>query len=217
MTAVDASAGGSAQPSAVAEAPAPTGTMAGDPMTLGLPAFIVGSLALGMVLVGMVPAAAVAASLPLIMAATGLGLLVATVWAAAIGQSAVAAVFGIFSGFWISYAVLLLGLLHNWFLIPVTAAVSTQELFLTAWLIIIVMLTLATLRLPLAFTAVFALIDVALLFVLLSVVQASTGLQKTGGVFVFAFAAVGIYVFFSQASAATGGKPLPLGRPILSG
>ena len=36
-------------------------------------------------------------------------------WAAALGQSAVAAVYGIFAGFWLSYAVLVLGLLHGWF------------------------------------------------------------------------------------------------------
>src|SRR5579859_5583117 len=139
MTAVEASTD-------VAEAPAATGTLAGDPMTLGLPTFIVGSVALGLVLVGMVPATAVGASLPIIMAATGAGLTIAALWAAAIGQSAVAAVFGIFAGFWLSYAALVLGLLHNWFVIPATAAKSTQELFLTTWLIVIVMLTLATLR-----------------------------------------------------------------------
>src|ERR1700684_2002989 len=99
MTAVDASAGESAT---VAEAPAATGTLAGDPMTLGLPTFIVGSVALGLVLVGMVAASAVGASLPIILAATGAGLTISALWAAAIGQSAVAAVFGIFAGFWLS-------------------------------------------------------------------------------------------------------------------
>jgi GPR1/FUN34/yaaH family len=38
---------------------------------------------------------------------------------------------------------------------------SRWVLFLVTWLIVIVMLTLATLRLPLAFTVVFVLIDVA--------------------------------------------------------
>jgi hypothetical protein len=32
---------------------------------------------------------------------------------------------------------------------------------------------------------------------------------------VLAFAAVGVYLFFSAASAGTGGKPLPLGPPLL--
>jgi succinate-acetate transporter protein len=186
-------------------------------MTLGLPTFIVGSVALGLALVGVVPAGVLGAPLSIILAATGAGLTLAAIWAAAIGQSAVAAVFGIFAGFWLSYAGLVLGLLHNWFAIPATAVQGTVELFLATWLILIVMLTVATLRLPLAFTAVFTLIDVALALLLIGTAQTptSTGLYKTAGVFVLAFAAVGMYVFFSSASVATGGKPLPLGRPIM--
>jgi len=78
-----------------------------------------------------------------------------------------------------------------------------------------VMLTLATLRLPLAFTLVFALIDVALLLLFINTIHASTGLSKTAGYVVLAFAAIGVYLFFGSGSVATGGKPLPLGRPII--
>jgi uncharacterized protein len=216
MTTLDAAADGTPQTAAPAqEAAAPAGPLTGDPGMVGLPSFIVGSVALGLVLVGVVPAGTVGASLPIILAATSAGLLVATVWSAAIGQSAVASVFGIFAGFWLSYAVLVVGLLHNWFGITAAAVVDTEKLFLITWLVVIVMLTLATLRLPLAFTAVFALIDVALLLVLLGTVQASTGLLKTGGYFVLAFAALGIYIFFGSASQATGGNAIPLGRPVL--
>jgi succinate-acetate transporter protein len=195
--------------------PAPVGLLAGDPMSLGLPAFIVGSVALGLVLVGMVPAAAVGASLPIILAATAAGLFIATIWAAAVGQSAVACVFGVFGGFWLSYAVLVLGLTHNWFGIAAADVVSTEELFLTAWLIAIVLLTLATLRLPLAFTGVLALVDVALLFVLLGTANNSTGLLKVGGVVALVFAALGAYIFVGTAAQATGGPAVPLGRPVL--
>jgi uncharacterized protein len=199
----------------VAVVPAP---LSGNPALLGLPSFIVGSLALGMVLVGVVPPLAVGASLPIILASTSVGLILATIWAAAVGQSAVASVFGIFAGFWLSYAVLVLGLVHNWFGLGVVAnAVSTQELYLVAWLVIIVMLTLATLRLPLAFTLLFVLIDVALLLVLLGTTQASSGLLKAGGYLVFAFAAVGVYLFYDATTQATGGPALPLGKPILHG
>lgn len=197
----------------VAVVPAP---LSGNPALLGLPSFIVGSLALGMVLVGVVPPLAVGASLPIILAATSIGLILATIWAAAVGQSAVASVFGIFAGFWLSYAVLVLGLVHNWFGLGVVVnAVSTQELYLVAWLVIIVLLTLATLRLPLAFTVLFGLIDVALLLVLLGTTQASSGLLKAGGWVVFAFAAVGVYLFYDATVQATGGPALPLGKAIL--
>ncbi|HEX4061857.1 MAG TPA: GPR1/FUN34/YaaH family transporter [Streptosporangiaceae bacterium] len=210
MTAVEGSAA-----TQEAAAPAVTGLMAGDPMMLGLPTFVVGSYALGLTLVGQVPGGLLGAPLPIIMAATAAGLFITTFWAIAVGQSAVASVFGIFAGFWSSFAILVLGLTHAWFGVTATAVVGTEEMFLTAWLIAIVMLTLATLRLPLVFTAIFTFVDLALLFVLLGVSSASTGDLKTAGVFAIIFATLGVYCFFGQTAAATGGKPLPLGRPII--
>lgn len=53
------------------------GPLAGNPTVIGLPSFIVGSIALGLVLVGTVPATAVGASLPIILAATAIGQLAA--------------------------------------------------------------------------------------------------------------------------------------------
>ena len=207
----------------VQETPAPTvvGPMAGDPSMLGLASFIAGSVALGLGLVGVVPAGVLGAPLAIILAATALGLLMATIWCAALGQSAVAAVFGIFGTFWLSYAVLVLGLDHNWFAITVAAVLATVKLFLTTWLVVILMLTLATLRLPSAFTAVFVLVDLALLLLLLAFAEASplgvpsSGLLKAGGWVVLVFAALGVYLFAGAASAGTGGKPLPLGRPLM--
>src|SRR5712691_1704078 len=195
--------------------PEVTGPLAGDPLALGLPSFIVGSVALGMVLVGFVSPIGTGASLPIILAATALGLIISTFWAMAVGQSAVALVLGVFAGFWLSYAFLVLGLTHGWFGIGLADVKASQELFLTAWIVIMSMLTLATLRLALAFTAVLALVDIALILVLIGVIQNSTNLLKAGGATAFLFAAVGIYIFFGSASRATGGKAMPLGRPVL--
>src|SRR5438270_11066042 len=91
---------------------------AGDPAILGLPIFVVGSIALGLSLVGYVPAAAGGVVVPVIFAATGLGLVISTVWAAALGQTMVACIFGLFAGFWLSFSILVLGLFHNWLLVP---------------------------------------------------------------------------------------------------
>lgn len=189
--------------------------LAGTPAAVGLPAFVVGSVALGLTLTGYVPATAGAAPIPIIAAATALGLVVATIWAAAIGQSAIASVFGIFSGFWLSYAALVLGLTHNWFAIPAEAAVKTQGLFLISWLVIVGMLTLGTLRLPLAFSALFLLIDLALVAVLIGTLNGSTAWLKLGGLLVLLFAAVGVYLYLGVAAAVTGGKAFPLGNPVL--
>jgi succinate-acetate transporter protein len=228
MTSLDANADGTPQPEVQAEEVvvaevAVTGPLAGNPAILGLPSFIAGSVALGLGLAGVVPAGVLGAPLAIILAATALGLLLAAVWAAAVGQSAVASVFGIFGTFWLSYGVLVLGLDHNWFAITVTAVLATVKLFLLTWLIVIVMLTLATLRLPVAFTAVFVLVDLALLLLYIAFANASplgvpsSGLLKTAGYVVLVFAAIGVYLFFDAASVATGGKALPLGKPLLHG
>jgi succinate-acetate transporter protein len=225
MTTIDTTADESGQPAAV-EAPAAAavvGPMAGDPAMLGLGSFIVGSVALGLALAGVVPAGVLGAPLAIILAATALGLLLGAVWAAAVGQSAVAAIFGIFGTFWLSYAVLVLGLDHNWFAITAVAVVATVKLFLIAWLVVVVMLTLATLRLPSAFTALFALVALALLLLLIAWSSASAagvpseGLIKTAGYVVLVFAALGVYLFFGASAAGTGGNAMPLGKPLLRG
>jgi uncharacterized protein len=225
MTALNADAGSTPQPDVHAEEAvgqtAAIGPLAGNPAMLGLPSFIAGSVALGLGLAGVVPAGVLGAPLAIILAATAIGLLLSAIWSAAIGQTAVAGIFGIFGTFWLSYGVLVLGLDHNWFAISATAVVATVKLFLLTWLIIIVMLTLATLRLPVAFTAVFALIDLALLLLYIGFAQASplgvpsSGLLKAAGYVVLVFAAIGVYLFFDSASVATGGKALPLGKPLL--
>jgi uncharacterized protein len=191
------------------------GPLAGDPLALALATFVVGSVALGMVLVGFVSPLGVGSSLPIILTATAAGLFLSAIWAMALGQSAVALISGIFAGFWLSYGFLLLGLMHGWFGVTLLDLRSSQELFLIAWIVVFSMLTLATLRLALAFSVVIFLVDVALIFVLVAVANTSVNWQKAGGAVVLLFATVGIYIFFGTASVVTGGKALPLGRPIL--
>ncbi len=192
------------------EVAAPTG----NPAVIGVPLFVVGSIALGLQQVGYVSAAGGGAPLAIILAATGLGTLLASIWAMALGQSAVAGIFAIFAGFWLSYTALVLGLTHNWFAIAPADATSTVELFLISWLVVIVLLTVGTLRLPLAFTAVFVLIDLSLIATLLATVNASSGLAHLGGYLALAFGAVGAYLFVDACIQTTGGPGLPLGTPI---
>ena len=197
-------------------AQAVVGPLTGDPAIVGVPTFVVGSVALGLTLVGYVPAASQGAALPIIILATGVGQWLCTIWSAALGQSGVASIFAIFGGFWLSYAALLLGLDHRWWAVAPADVVHTVATFLISWLVIIGVLMLATLRLPAAFTLIFVLVEAALALVLAGTLNASAGLDKAGGIVVLAFAAVGAYVFAGSASVATGGKPFPLGRPVIT-
>jgi hypothetical protein len=197
------------------EPAAATGFSAGDPQILGLPIFVVGSLALAFSLVGYVPATAAGIVVPVIFAATGVGLVISTLWAAGLGQTMVAAVFGLFAGFWLSFAVLLLGLFHNWFLIPVGASTKSIALFLICWSIVMFALTVATVRLPISYTAVIALVVLALVLRTIGVLNADNSLDKAAGYVAFAFAALGIYLFLHIAETAMGGRGYPLGPPLV--
>jgi succinate-acetate transporter protein len=81
----------------------------------------------------------------------------------------------------------------------------------------VLMLTLSTLHLPVAFTGVFVLVALTVVFVLLGVEEASAGLSKAGGYFLLAAAAGGGYLFFNSLSQASGGGAVPLGKPLLRG
>ena len=195
--------------------PEVTGPLAGDPLSLGLPSFIIGSVALGMVLVGFVSPLGTGASLPIILAATALGLLISTFWAIAVGpvrrRPCAWRLRRVLAQLCVPHPGAHARLVRR----RTRRRQGKQELFLTAWVVIFSMLTLATLRLAAAFTAVIALVDVAVILVLIGVIQVSPNLLKAGGATAFLFAAVGIYIFFGTASIATGGKALPLGRPVL--
>lgn len=201
-------------------APAEPAAPIGNPAMIGVPTFLVGSIALGLNLIGYVDQGVVGAPIAIIAVATGTGQVISAVWAARLAQNAVASVFGIFAGFWLSYAALVFGLLHNWYGLTPTAVNPTVKTFLLSWLILIVLLTLVTLRLPLVYTALFVFVDLALLFVLLAYINAdasgpdSTQL-KIGGIFVFCFCAMGAYLFVDGASDATGGPSLPLGPAVI--
>lgn len=181
---------------------------------VAFPSFVVGAVALGMVLIGVVPATAVGASMPIILAAAA-GMFLATIWAARIGQNAAAGISGVVGGFFLSYALLVLGLTHNWYGIPLTAIADTQKVFVISWIVIVTMLVLASLRLPTIFLALLLLVDVSLVLDLLRIIQSSANLTKASGWALMAVAALVVYLFVGSASHATGGKELPMGPPIL--
>jgi succinate-acetate transporter protein len=195
---------------AAGTAAAPTG----DPGVIGLPAFVVGSVALGLVDINFAPVAAAGAAIPIISTATSVGLLIAAIWAVRLNQNIVAGVFGVFFGFWFSFAAVSVGLGHSWWAVLPAGVARSVELFVIAWLVVMVLLTVATLRLPAIYPALMVLVDLALVLLLIATVQASVSLTKVAGWVILAFAAVGAYMYLSSLSTATGGRPYPMG-PVL--
>lgn len=77
------------------------------------------------------------------------------------------------------------------------------------------MLALCSLRLPLAFTVLLVLVDLAPLLVLLGTAQGRETLLQAGGYTVFAFAPVRAFLFYNSFSLATGGREVPMGPAVL--
>jgi succinate-acetate transporter protein len=76
-------------------------------------------------------------------------------------------------------------------------------------------LTVASVRLPLAYTLVFALVVVALVLLIFGTINGDATLNKAAGYVALIFAALGLYLFLATASIATGGHSYPLGQPIV--
>jgi uncharacterized protein len=190
----------------------------GDPLILGLPIFVVGSIALGFVETGYVSAASLGSFVPIVAAATAIGQWVCCRWAIGLGQSIVACIFGIFGGFWTSLAFLVLGLNHGWFVIPTADLVHTEIIYFLSWDIIIFFLLIPVLRLPLVYIGVIVFVIVALTLVILGLEYPGsvTTFDHLAGIAIFIFAGLGAWGFLNVGTIAMGGPPLPpLGPPLL--
>jgi len=194
-----------------AAAPAPAAP-AGNPTLLGLAAFLPGALSLGLWLVGYLPAADLGGIAPAVLASSGLFLLISAVWAARLGASAVAAILGTFSAFWLSLGVLVAAMTNGW--LGLTAESAPLPTFLLSWLIVFVALTLVTLRLPLAFTAGFLFVDITVALVLAFALSGTQLYATLAGVALFVFSAIFAYIWADGMVQELGGKAMPMGNAI---
>lgn len=180
----------------------------GDPLTLGLPVFAVASLALGMGLLGMPAGLHVVA--PLIILATGLFQLVVTVWAIFLGQSIVALIFGLFSGFWLTLGCVLIGTTHGWFGIPPGDVAAADQLIFICYASLFSFLFIPCLRLP-------AIYPIIVLLIVAALSCAAAGLFSIAGYLALTFSFLGFCASVNVAQVALGAKPFPsLGKPFVS-
>jgi uncharacterized protein len=189
----------------------------GDPLMIGIPIFIVGSLVLGITLINTNPIP-LAGMVPVILAATAFFQLVTVVWALLLGQGMVASIFALFSGFWASLSLLLLGLAHNWFVIPAAQVPNEELIYFIAWDVIFFFLMIGMLRLPVVYPAIVALVVAAVTLVIIGVEfpGSATTLFQAAGACVITFCALGVVVFLHISSTSLGGPEFPpLGPPVV--
>ena len=193
----------------------------GNPALLGLPTFLPSGITLGLWLVGYLDTATNAGGMiPITFFSAGVFLLIAAVWASRLSQNAVAGIFGTFSAFWLSFAFLLLAIVNGWLGLSKDAAVAATQIqniqaaYVLSFLIVFFLLTVATLRLPMAFTLGFVLVTVTFAFVLAFVLTGAKLWATLGGITCFGFCAVFAYIFYDAMTQELGGKALTLGAPM---
>ncbi|GAA4710288.1 hypothetical protein GCM10023215_60090 [Pseudonocardia yuanmonensis] len=207
---VQAGAHAAAEPPAAA-APAP------NPALLGLITFLPSGVTLGLWFLGYLDTATLPGGMiPIVSLSAGLFLLIASVWAARVAANAVAAIFGVFSAFWLSFGLLLTGLTSGWWGVTDAAAVAgVQRTYLLSFTLVFILLTLATLRLPLAFTAGFVFVDITFVLAFLGVSTGNTGLFPIAGITTLVFCAIFAYILFDGFTQDLGGRALPMGTALV--
>jgi len=84
-----------------------------------------------------------------------------------------------------------------------------------SWLIVFVALTLATLRLPLAFTVGFVLVSATFALLLANLLTGQAIFSTLAGLTTFGFCAVYAYIFFDAMGQELGGRAMPMGNALV--
>ncbi|GAA1401537.1 hypothetical protein GCM10009613_60030 [Pseudonocardia kongjuensis] len=211
-----AAATAAAPPAAAAPPPA-------NPALLGLICFLPAGITLGLWFVGYLDTTALPGGMiPALTFSAGLFMMIATISALRVGDSVSAAIFGVFSAFWTSFGVLLMALNNGWIIDAGTGeALSTaqigsiQSTYLLSFTLVFILLTLATLRLPLMFTVGFVLVDITFVLAYLGVTAGNAGLFPIAGITTFAFCAVFAYILFDAFGQTLGGRAMAMGNPLV--
>lgn len=197
-------------------AAAPPIVPAGNPVLLGLMTFLPSGITLGLWLVGYLDTAKFGGGMiPIVALSAGLFLLVAAVWAGRLAQNTVAAIFGVFSAFWLSFGFLLIGITSGWWAVDGDASGQVRATFLLSFLLVFVLLTLSTLRLPLVFTVGFVLVDITFALAFFGVAGGNAGLFPPAGIATFLFCLVFAYILYDGINQDLGGRPMPMGNAMV--
>lgn len=204
-------------------APPAAAAPAANPALMGLICFLPAGITLGLWFVGYLDTTALSGGMiPVVTFSAGLFMLLSAMVALRGGDSVTAAIFGVFSAFWTSFGVLLMALNNGWIIdagtgeaLSAAQSASIQSTYLLSFTLAFVVLTLATLRLPLMFTIGFVLVDITFVLAYIGVTAGSAGLFPLAGITTFAFCAVFGYILFDAFGQTMGARPMAMGNPLV--
>ena len=179
---------------------------------IGMPMLVAGTVAFALDVFRFAPVGALIPVLAIVVVAE----VIAAREARRGGAVILAGFFAGFAGLWLTYAVLLLGLDHNWFGIAPQDTVRAVILFMASWLAVILMLGVASLELPVAYTLILLLQATALGLLLVGTLRASAGLFIAAGAILCVLVALAAYVCIATTGPGAIRRVLPLGPALLA-
>jgi uncharacterized protein len=188
----------------------------GNPALLGLMTFLPSGITLALWFFGYLPTATLGGGMiPIAGLSGGIFLLIAAVWAGRLAQNTVAAIFGVFSAFWLSFSFLLIGITSDWWGMKGDAGGEVRATYLLSFLVVFVLLTLSTLRLPMAFTVGFLFVDITFALAFIGVSAGAAGLFPIAGVTTLIFCAIFAYILYDGINQDLGGRAMPMGNAMV--
>jgi hypothetical protein len=206
-----------AEPAVAADAAAAPRVLisGGDPLALGLMAFALGTLVVGMALVGVFPATVLGGVVPIVAGFCGIALFTSCWWSFLLGESLLAATFGTVSGFFFSLALLLFGLFHNWYAVPAASVASVEEIFYIVWCCFFIALFVPFLRFPLIYPLTVFGVVTLLALAATSVFTASSTIQTAAGAATLAVSFLLFWEWLNVSMTSVGmSKVPPLGKVL---
>ncbi len=179
-----------------------------DPGPLGLAGFGLTTLVLSCFNANLLNSSAEAVVLPLALFYGGLAQLLAGMWEFRKGNTFGATAFGSFGAFWLSYYLLAKDILPS---LTGSTASNTGDavgLFLLAWGIFTLYMTVAALRQSRAVLSVFVALTITFVLLAIGAFDANATLTKVGGWFGLLTAVLALYTSFAGVTAATFGRPV---------
>ncbi len=191
----------------------------GDPGPLGLAAFATTTFVLSVFNTNMISDTVSAAVLPLALFYGGLGQLLAGMWEFRKGNTFGAVAFSSYGAFWLSFAA------YVKFVAPGLDAANAGDatgLFLLAWAVFTLYMTVASMRTNGAVLAVFAALSLTFVVLCVGAFATSANWTKAGGALGIVTAVLAWYASFAAVTNGTWGRtvlptwPLSDSRPLMS-